>query len=140
MENDILLYVGPRALETGRVNQRQRRVTSFEYHRDGVVTATLEGNERRPYRQDISVSLRGPANPPNGAARALSAAEERMCASRFSSEPWSRRAQSDAKGVPRQAHRRWKAKTVALVATARKLLVILNAIVRDKKPWATQNA
>jgi transposase len=33
-----------------------------------------------------------------------------------------------------------KPKLLALIATARKLLVILNAIVRDKKPWAEQNA
>lgn len=32
-----------------------------------------------------------------------------------------------------------KPKLVALIATARKLLVILNAIVRDNTPWATQN-
>lgn len=31
-----------------------------------------------------------------------------------------------------------KPKMVALIAVARKLLVILNAILRDKKPW--QNA
>ena len=33
-----------------------------------------------------------------------------------------------------------KPKLVAIIATARKLLVILNAIVRDKKPWADQTA
>lgn len=33
-----------------------------------------------------------------------------------------------------------KPKIVALVATARKLLVILNAIIRDAKPWDAQNA
>lgn len=33
-----------------------------------------------------------------------------------------------------------KPKLLALIATARKLLVILNAIVRDKKPWLDQNA
>jgi uncharacterized SAM-binding protein YcdF (DUF218 family) len=57
-ENDILLHVGPRALEAGRVYQRQRRVTSFENHGDGAMTATVQGNERRPYRQDISVTRR----------------------------------------------------------------------------------
>ena len=57
-ENDILLHVGPRALEAGRVYQRQRRVTSFENHGDGAMTATVQGNERRPYRQDISVARR----------------------------------------------------------------------------------
>ena len=31
-------------------------------------------------------------------------------------------------------------KLVAIIATARKLLVIFNAIVRDKKPWADQTA
>ena len=30
-----------------------------------------------------------------------------------------------------------KPKLVALIATARKLLVILNAILRDQKPWQT---
>ncbi len=57
-ENDILLHVGPRALEAGRVYQRQRRVTSFDNHGDGAMTATVQGNERRPYRQDISVTRR----------------------------------------------------------------------------------
>jgi transposase len=33
-----------------------------------------------------------------------------------------------------------KPKMVALIATARKLLTILNAIIRDKTPWQTQNA
>jgi transposase len=33
-----------------------------------------------------------------------------------------------------------KPKKVALVAVARKLLTILNAIVRDKRPWQPQNA
>lgn len=33
-----------------------------------------------------------------------------------------------------------KPNLVALIATARKLLVILNAIVRDNKPWADQSA
>jgi transposase len=28
-----------------------------------------------------------------------------------------------------------KPKLVALIATARKLLIILNAIIRDQKPW-----
>ena len=33
-----------------------------------------------------------------------------------------------------------KPKIVALIAVARKLLTILNAIIRDAKPWRTQNA
>ena len=33
-----------------------------------------------------------------------------------------------------------KPKMVALVATARKLLTILNAILRDNQPWQTKNA
>jgi transposase len=33
-----------------------------------------------------------------------------------------------------------KPKLVALVATARKLLTILNAVIRDKQPWQPQNA
>ena len=33
-----------------------------------------------------------------------------------------------------------KPKLVALIAVARKLLTILNAILRDKRPWQTQNA
>jgi transposase len=33
-----------------------------------------------------------------------------------------------------------KPKMVAVIAAARKLLVILNAILRDKKPWRTENA
>jgi transposase len=35
---------------------------------------------------------------------------------------------------------RGKPKKVALAAVARKLLTILNAIVRDKRPWQPQNA
>jgi transposase len=33
-----------------------------------------------------------------------------------------------------------KPKLLALIATARKLLVILNAIFRDKKPWFDKTA
>jgi transposase len=33
-----------------------------------------------------------------------------------------------------------KPKLVALVATARKLLTILNAIIRDQQPWRQQTA
>ena len=33
-----------------------------------------------------------------------------------------------------------KPKIVALVATARKLLTILNAIIRDQTPWRAENA
>ncbi len=57
-ENDILLHVGPRALEAGRVYQGQKRVTSFENHGDGAMTATVQGNERRSYQQDIAVARR----------------------------------------------------------------------------------
>jgi transposase len=35
---------------------------------------------------------------------------------------------------------RGKPKKVALVAVARKLLTILNAIIRDKRPWQLQTA
>ena len=55
-ENDILLHVGPRALEAGRIYQKQRRVTDFENHGGGVMTARVQGNERRPYHQDITVT------------------------------------------------------------------------------------
>lgn len=55
-ENDILLHVGPRALEAGRIYQKQRRVSDFENHGGGVMTARVQGNERRPYQQDISVT------------------------------------------------------------------------------------
>ncbi len=57
-ENDILLHVGPRALEAGRIYQKQRRVTDFENHGGGVMTARVQGNERRPYHQDITVTRR----------------------------------------------------------------------------------
>jgi hypothetical protein len=57
-ENDILLHVGPRALDAGRVYQRQGRVTGFENRGDGAMTATVQGNERRPYRQDIAIARR----------------------------------------------------------------------------------
>ena len=33
-----------------------------------------------------------------------------------------------------------KPKLVALIAVARKLLTILNAMLRDKKPWATETS
>jgi superfamily II DNA or RNA helicase len=54
-ENDILLHVGPRALEAGRVYQRQRRVLEFERDRDRIF-AKVQGNERRPYAQTIAVT------------------------------------------------------------------------------------
>ena len=54
-ENDILLHVGPRALEAGRVYQKQRRVLEFANGGDSI-SAKVQGNERRPYVQDISVA------------------------------------------------------------------------------------
>jgi hypothetical protein len=54
-ENDILLHVGPRALEAGRVYQRQRRILEFERDRDKIF-AKVQGNERRPYAQTIAVT------------------------------------------------------------------------------------
>ncbi len=54
-ENDILLHVGLRALEAGRVYQRQRRVQAFDVVGDRCA-ATVQGNERRPYTQTIVVS------------------------------------------------------------------------------------
>jgi len=40
-----------------------------------------------------------------------------------------------AEGFYQQLLVRGKAKLAALIAVARKLLSILNAIIRDKKPW-----
>ena len=40
-------------------------------------------------------------------------------------------------GLPRPPRAAGKPKMVALIAVARKLLTILNAILRDKKPWQT---
>src|SRR5512136_2999259 len=54
-ENDILLHVGPRALEAGRLYQKQRRVSDFSNGGDSIA-AKVQGNERRPYVQDINVS------------------------------------------------------------------------------------
>jgi len=53
-EHDIILHVGPRAMEAGRSYQRQRRVTGLLV--DGQTFASqVQGGERRPYRQQIEV-------------------------------------------------------------------------------------
>ena len=52
-ENDILLHVGPRALEAGRVYQGQKRVQEFD-QTGCAIAAKVQGNERRPYVQDIT--------------------------------------------------------------------------------------
>jgi len=54
-ENDILRHVGPRALEAGRIYQRQRRVFRYENGGDNI-SAQVQGNEHRPYAQDIEVT------------------------------------------------------------------------------------
>jgi superfamily II DNA or RNA helicase len=54
-ETDILLHVGARALEAGRVYQKQRRVLQYENGGDSI-TARVQGNERRPYAQDIDIT------------------------------------------------------------------------------------
>lgn len=54
-ENDILLHVGPRALAAGRVYQQQRRVLHYE-NGGGSIVSRVQGNERRPYEQDIDVT------------------------------------------------------------------------------------
>lgn len=53
-ESDILLHVGSRALEAGRIYQKQRRVLEFANGGDSI-SAKVQGNERQPYKQDIDV-------------------------------------------------------------------------------------
>lgn len=58
-ENDILLHVGPRALEAGRIYRAQGRVLHYANGGD-TISAQVHGNERRPYDQDIVVTSSGP--------------------------------------------------------------------------------
>jgi superfamily II DNA or RNA helicase len=53
-EKDILLHVGPRALEAGRIYQRQRRVAQFD-HRGDALCARVQGNVSRPYQLEIRI-------------------------------------------------------------------------------------
>lgn len=53
-ESDVLRHVGPRALEAGRVYQRQRRVLEFD-RTDAEISARVQGNERRPYLQNVAL-------------------------------------------------------------------------------------
>ena len=72
-----------------------------------------------------------------GAARARSAADGRGSAPRCSSRPWWRHRHDDeAKAFRQRLVDAGKPKIVALVALARKLLVRLNAMLRDNTPWA----
>ena len=57
-ENDILLHVGPRALEAGRIYRAQGRVHRYANGGD-TISAQVHGNERRPYDQDIVVTASG---------------------------------------------------------------------------------
>ena len=81
---------------------------------------------------------RGPGSRDSGAARASSAAAAPLFA-----PPLFMGAMAGARHNPqlRAFHQRLiaagKPKMVALIAVARKLLTILNAILRDKRPWQT---
>jgi hypothetical protein len=56
--NDAVLAgaCGPRALQAGTLYQRQGRVTEVVVREDGrLITARVQGNETRPYRQTIAI-------------------------------------------------------------------------------------
>ena len=87
------------------------------------------GSRRSP------VSPRGPASPASGRARASSAAVGQGCAPPCSWRPWSAPATTRCSRRSDRLLAAGKPKIVALIAIARKLLTILNAIVRDGQTW-----
>ena len=54
-DGDILRHVGARALEAGRVYQRQARIVSFE-ERPPDIVASVRGSSRVPYRVSVTVT------------------------------------------------------------------------------------
>jgi hypothetical protein len=70
------------------------------------------------------------ASPANGAAKASSAVDERPFARSCSWAPW-----WPNSTTPYRLTAAGKPKMVALIAIARKLLTILNAILRDNRTW-----
>ncbi|QPC89097.1 helicase (plasmid) [Mesorhizobium sp. NBSH29] len=54
-ETDIAREVGANAFAAGRTYQRHGRVVAFEWASDGRIAAQVQGSNRKPYRQSISI-------------------------------------------------------------------------------------
>jgi transposase len=79
---------------------------------------------------------RGRASQGNGGEKALSAAVEKACAAPYSSELWfAARHNPLLKLFRDKLVAAGKPKLLALIAVARKVVTILNAILQDKLPW-----
>ena len=96
-------------------------------------------------RSTAGRSRHSPASPPSPASRASGAAGASSAAAALPSAPrcsWARMVAARHNPSSHDFHQRLvaagKPKMVALIAVARKLLTILNAIIRDRRPW--QNA
>jgi len=57
-ENDIVRAVGAKAFAAGKTYQRQRRVIAFQWADDDGIVAQVQGSERKPYRQSITLDTR----------------------------------------------------------------------------------
>ena len=55
LDSDILRHVGVRAMEAGRVYQRQGRIVAFE-ERPPEIVASVRGSSRVPYRVSVTVT------------------------------------------------------------------------------------
>ena len=55
LDSDILRHVGVRAMEAGRVYQRQGRMVAFE-ERPPEIVASVRGSSRVPYRVSVTVT------------------------------------------------------------------------------------
>ena len=121
-----------------RLRPRRRHVRRPYSHRR---TARVRARSTAA-RSRRSPALRpGPASPASGAARASSAAAARPSARPCSWPPWSPLVTTRcSKAFRDKLVAAGKPKRVALIAVARKLLTILNAIVRDKRQWHPETA
>ena len=85
--------------------------------------------------QPLPGSRPGPASPANGAARASSAAAGASARRALHGRHGGRAPQPALKAFRHRLVAAGKPKLVAIVAVARKLLTILNAILREQTPW-----
>jgi hypothetical protein len=54
-DSDIMRAVGANAFSAGKAYQRQGRFIAFQWDGDSGITAQVQGSDRRPYRQNISI-------------------------------------------------------------------------------------
>lgn len=54
-DSDIMRAVGANAFSAGKAYQRQGRFIAFQWDGDSGITAQVQGSDRKPYRQSISI-------------------------------------------------------------------------------------